>query len=226
MRLVSLFLVVIFFIGCGKKDPPQPPESAVLSFPENNSECTTGVDLNATTSRVEFRWNASNNTDRYVLSATNLNSNITETVNATTTSAKLTLQKGAPYSWFVTSENASTLQKSSSTTWRFYNAGFETSYAPFPAEIVKPTIGSRVFKDLNNDVVLEWSGADIDGDIDGFEIYFSTANPPITLFASPQATATNIKVPVAANTLYYWKVVTKDKEGNTASSPVVDFLAL
>jgi len=63
MRFLPILILVMVLLGCKKKEQPKPPESAQLVFPEKNSECTTGVDINNTTSQVEFRWQASANTD-------------------------------------------------------------------------------------------------------------------------------------------------------------------
>lgn len=62
-------------------------------------------------------------------------------------------------------------QVASSETWLFYNAGSQTTYAPFPAQLVNPTSGSTVQMDIANEVLLEWSGADVDNDIESFEVF-------------------------------------------------------
>ena len=223
MRLLTLLIVAVVLFGCKKKDPPKPPESAQLIFPGKNSECTTGEDVNATTSQVEFRWQASNNTDTYELIVTNLNNGNKQDITVASTQAILPIQKGTPYSWVVISKNSAVLQTASSASWSFYNSGFETTYAPFPAEIVEPQMGLSVFKDINNEVTLRWLGADVDDDIEGFEVYFSTENPPLSLIASPGPTTTTTDVTVAADTIYYWKVITKDSEGNTSDSGIFEF---
>ncbi len=227
MRLVGIICISAFFLfGCKKKNNPLPPEGSVLVFPEKSSECTTGVALSSSTSEVEFRWQAANNTDRYELRATNLSANTTQRITTTATAAKLPLQKGVPYSWNVTSISDAVLESVASETWLFYNSGSQTTYAPFPAEIIAPEIGSSVVKDDNNEVALQWSGADVDNDIVGYEIYFSTQNPPETLLLSPSAAVSTTNVAVEASTIYYWSVVTIDGEGNKSNSAVFDFRAL
>ncbi len=216
----------LIMIGCGGKDSPKLPESALLVFPLKNSECTTGESLNETTSQIEFQWQSANHTDLYELRVTNLNTGLTQIVNTESISAKLSLEKGTPYSWDVTSKNSKVDDTVISETWRFYNAGPQTTYAPFPAEIIAPKSGASVFRDINNEVLLEWSGADVDNDISGYEIYFSSETPPATLIASPSAGSSEIKVSVVANTIYYWRVITKDREGNTSDSGIFEFKAL
>ncbi len=217
-------LAVLCLGACGK-DSPNPPSAAKLLFPELNSECTTGVDLNETTSRVEFLWQKAADTDTYELRVTHLMTNVTQTVSTAQLSAELPLQKGAPYSWVVISRNTETQETAISSSWRFYNAGSVRSYAPFPAEIIAPKSGATLFRDINSEVVLEWVGVDIDNDIAGYELYFSTVNPPV-LFSEPTASTTSIKVSVLANTVYYWKIITTDSEGNRSDSGVYGFKVL
>ncbi len=221
-----MILIGILIFGCKKKDPPGPPESARLVFPETNSECTTGQSINTTTSRVEFRWSASENTETYELRVTNLNTSITQTIGTKALTARLPIEKGAPFSWLVRSRNSKVSQTALSQTWRFYNAGFQTTHAPFPTEIIAPKLAASVFKDINNEVTLKWSGADVDNDIEGYEVYFSTEMPPAALIASPSSDDTDEKVSVLPNTVYYWKVLTKDSKGNTSDSGIFEFKVL
>ena len=224
MKILKILLLVVLVVaGCKKKDPPVPPEATLLVFPNKSSECTLGNDINATTREVDFKWQKANNAETYELRVTNINTNTTQTISTPALSAKLPLEKGAPFSWVVISKNSMTADKVSSATWLFYNAGSETTYPPFPAEIVAPSIGASVFKDINNEITLEWIGSDVNNDIDGFEIYFDTVSPPVTLLASPTAGATEQKASVMPNTVYYWKVITKDQEGNSSSSGIFDF---
>lgn len=223
MRPLAFTLLIVFCFACKKDDPPNPPASAILVFPENNSECTTGTDINPTTSMVEFRWQQALNTDNYELTVTNENTNVSQTVNTRALSYEITLDKGALHTWVVRTSNASVLRNATSPTWRFYNAGFETSYAPFPAEIILPEFGQSVFKDSNNELTLRWSGADIDNDIISYELYFSNENPPTTLVDTVTDGITNSRVTVDSGTVYYWKVITVDREGNTSDSGIYDF---
>ena len=226
MRTVILLLFGVLLIGCKKKSSPKPPEIATLVFPNKNSECTTGRSLNQISSEIEFKWMASDHTESYELRVTNLITNTTQTISTAAISAKLPIVKGEPFSWFVRSLNSKVTETAFSETWRFYNAGFQTTYAPFPAEVIAPKNGASVFKDINNEVTLEWNGADVENDIVGYELYFSTTSPPETLIASPIASQNTEKVSVISNTSYYWKVITKDSEGNISDSGIFTFKAL
>lgn len=226
MKHLTLLIMLLLLFGCGGKDAPKAPESSQLIFPLKDSECTTGVSLSSATSEVEFQWQTSDFTESYQIRITNLITNISQNTSTTATSIKLPLEKGAPYSWFITSKNTNVTETATSEIWRFYNAGFQTSYAPFPAEIIAPKSGASVLRSVNNEVELDWSGADVDNDIIGYEVYFSTNTPPETLVFSPLPNNTDVNVSVVANTVYYWSVKTIDSEGNTSDSGVYQFKSL
>tara|TARA_R110002051_G_C8683687_1_gene492138 strand:+ start:262 stop:942 length:681 start_codon:yes stop_codon:yes gene_type:complete len=226
MKYLSLLVIGLVMLGCGGKDAPKAPESSLLVFPLKDSECTTGVSISNATSEVEFQWQTSDYTETYQIRVTNLVTNVSQNLSTTATSIKLPLEKGAPYSWFITSANTNVTETATSEIWRFYNSGFQTSYAPFPAEIIAPKSGASVLRTANNEVELKWSGADVDNDIESYEIYFSVNNPPETLVFSPFANDTDVSITVAENTVYYWSVKTFDSEGNTSDSGVYQFKSL
>src|SRR6056297_658684 len=227
IRNIIWLSILVLLVSCGGDDgPPPAPEGAALVFPEENSECTTGTDINQTSTQVTFRWMASNNTENYTLSVTNLNTNVPQNISTASTSASLTITKGTPYAWSVTSRNSNSDQVASSPTWLFYNAGSQTTYTPFPAQLVNPLSGATVQMDIANEVLLEWSGADVDNDIESFEVFFSETNPPTTSVGITNASAMEIPVGVESGNVYYWRVVTTDLEGNTSISGVFDFRVL
>ncbi|WP_222983052.1 hypothetical protein [Flagellimonas meishanensis] len=216
--------VLLVLTSCGgNDDPPPAPGGANLVFPEENSECTTGVSVNENLSQVTFRWEASKNTDSYTLSAVNLDTNVPQTISTAATSASLSIAKGTPFSWSVTSRNSRSEQVATSETWLFYNAGAQTTYAPFPAQLVSPTSGATVQKNIANEVLLQWMGADVDNDIDSFQILFSDQNPPQTEVGTTDASVMEVSVSVSSDTVYYWKVITTDLEGNTSDSGIFEF---
>ena len=224
--IFAVLCVVMVSSGCKKKRNPAPPEQVQLVFPERNSECTTGQSLGPTTSQVEFRWQLADNTDSYELRVTNTNTGTTQTITTTSNSARLPIAKGEQFSWLVRSKNVEVEQTVSSEVWSFYNEGSRTTFAPFPAEIVSPRMSENVFKDINNEVVLSWTGSDLDNDISNFEIYFSVETTPDNLVGTVSSSANSLKVSVASNTVYYWNVVTKDSEGNASQSGIYSFKVL
>lgn len=225
-RIFQIAIVTLFLWSCGGDDTPPTPEAANLVFPLENSECTTGVSISESQSQVTFEWQASANTDSYTLSAVNLNTNSPQTISTAATSASLSIAKGAPYSWTITSRNEDSSEVATSETWLFYNAGSQTTYAPFPAQLVSPTSGSTVQKSIDNQIVLMWLGADVENDIDNFEILFSTSNPPTTSVGNIDSATMEFTVDVVSDTIYYWKVITTDMEGNISDSGVFEFRVL
>ncbi|WP_420321278.1 hypothetical protein [Flagellimonas sp.] len=225
MKRIFLSLGILIVLGsCGGNDDPPPiPGGANLVFPDRNSECTTGISVNETLSQVTFQWQASTNTDSYTLNVVNLETNIPQTISTAATSASLSIVKGAPYSWSVTSLNSKSDQVATSETWLFYNAGSQTTYAPFPAQLVGPVSGSTVQRNIDNEVLLAWQGADVENDITAFEVFFSTANPPTTSVGTTNSSTMEFSVGVESGTIYYWKIITTDAEGNNSDSGVFEF---
>ena len=224
MRSTLLLTILgIFLVSCGGgDDTPSIPEAAQLIFPEQNSECTTGVSVNDELSQVTFEWQASNNTETYTLQATNLNTNMLQTITTGATSASISIAKGTPYSWSITSRNSQSNESATSETWLFYNSGSQTTYAPFPAQLVSPTSGSTVVSD-DGSINLDWIGADVENDITGYEVFFSEENPPTNSVGTPDAFSSEFAVSVSPNTVYFWRVITRDTEGNTSDSGVFEF---
>ncbi|RDY60153.1 hypothetical protein [Flagellimonas nanhaiensis] len=223
-RIVFYLFIVSIVVSCGgSDDPPPAPGGATLVFPLENSECTTGTSVNEELSQVTFEWQASANTDNYTLNVINLETSAPQTISTAATSASLSIAKGAPFSWTVTSRNSNSDQVATSETWLFYNAGAQTSYAPFPAQLVSPISGSTVQKDIANEVSLIWLGADVENDIDSFEVFFSDQNPPTASMGTTDSSTMELSVSVTSDTVYYWSVVTTDQEGNTSNSGVFEF---
>lgn len=224
LKYFSLVLLLISF-GCKKDRTPRSPEAAVLVFPLQNSECTTATSVSETLSQVTFEWQPSVNTQTYVLSVVNLDTNILRTITVNTTSASLSIQKGVPFSWTVTSSNSESDITATSETWLFYNAGSQVNFAPFPAQITTPVSGSTVYANTANQITLSWMGADVENDIVNFEVYFSEQNPP-NLLQTMDATIMELNVDVISGSTYYWSVITTDEKGNTSDSGIYDFKVL
>ncbi|PCJ98673.1 MAG: hypothetical protein COA50_00035 [Flavobacteriaceae bacterium] len=227
------FLASFFLLSCGGGDsggggddtPPPPPlvadpSAASLVFPENNTECNEGTILNDTQSSVIFEWSASQNTDSYEVNITNLNTNTTQKTTATTTEATVTILRGTPYEWFIISKATGTTATATSPAAKFYNQGPGTeNYAPFPADAVNPKRGETIA--TTTSVALEWTGSDVDDDIEGYEILFGTdTNPSVSLGTITEST---IAATVASGVTYYWRVITTDSQGNTSQSEIFEF---
>lgn len=227
IKLFGVFTVILLF-GCGGSDdgPEEPivvppPTAAVLTSPANDEVCLDGNSINVLQSEVNFIWEASGNTDSYDLVIKNLNSGQSNSYSPTSATQNVILNKGEPYSWYVLSKADNTNETAQSATWKFYLAGDgQLSYAPFPAEIVSPEMGSGV-SSANGTVALAWKGSDTDNDIIGYDILFDVADPPL---ANLYTTSDEVyEVEVALGGIYYWQIITKDDKGNSSTSEVFQF---
>lgn len=231
MRLLLLtILPALLFVGCGKKiaDSPDPGGvpgnpvlTASLTFPEQNAVCTTGTIVSDTQSSVTFTWKAGVNAAGYDLVLKNLLTNNTSTQNTTDVKITVTLNRNTPYSWYVVSKSAATTATAQSDTWKFYNSGPGiTTYAPFPAELTSPTYAQAVNASTIN---LTWKGSTpTAGTIANYDIYFGTAAAPPLYKANVTDSFLN-NISIVTKTTYYWKVVTRNADGNTAHSAVSQF---
>lgn len=223
--LTLIFGCIIVSCGSGGGDSGGgnggAPSAAVLIFPLNNSECTTGTSISETQSKVTFEWNVAENADVYFVYVKNLATQNQLQYNANSnTSLEITLTKGIPYSWYVVAKSNADGALTESAKWKFYNAGDGIiNYVPFPADVVSPLMSSSV---VGPTVNLQWTGSDVDDDIADYKVYFGTTSNPTTLIGTV-STETIEQVAVVAHTTYYWKVVTTDEAGNTSNSPIFQF---
>ncbi|HEY1024868.1 MAG TPA: hypothetical protein VGE26_06860 [Sphingobacteriaceae bacterium] len=225
MKIRRLIVLLVFsVVSCQSDAPPPPaipPARALLIFPEQNAVCTEGTVISATQSAIVFTWNSSANTDIYEVTIKNLTTGLTSTHVATEPRLEITLSRNAPYSWFVVSKSYQVGTTTKSDVWKFYNAGPGIiSYAPYPAEIIFPVIGQQIDAP-DGTVTLDWTGADADEDLMGFDIYFGTTTSPALLKSDhPES---NVPVAVTAGQTYYWRIITKDAQGNTSNSGLYQF---
>jgi len=235
MRAFISVCVVLLLVGCSKKktDEPAPDNgtnnvtgtigSFALILPAKNEVCITGATVSDQNSAVTFNWGKPTNASRYEVRITNLITQVEKIKLVTSNSVTDTLQRGIPYSWYVSAKNSDNKQVSTSETWKFYNAGLAiNTYAPFPADITAPTI-AKVFN-FTSSVDLSWAGSAVSNNIAGYDVYFGTS-------ATPPLIKSNITVPylkgvaLSATGTYYWKIVTRDANGNTSASMLAWFIS-
>jgi len=231
-RLIYLF-VTLFISSCGggggddgggTPPPPSRPSAATLTAPANNKVCETGTSISDTQSNVDFSWSASANTSTYDLKITNLEANTAINKNRlTTTNTTVALNKGAPYSWQITSKNSQTTQTTASNTWKFYLAGAsgETSYAPFPADLKSPSSGATVERDSDGKIKLTWEGSDPDTSSGlKYTVYIDkTDGKQDPSDDHKDLDVSELTLSVDADTVYYWRVKTTD--GTNVSYSIV-----
>ena len=171
---------------------------------------------------VLFTWTASSDTNTYDLKITNLNTSVVINRTAlTSTSTKVTLDKGVPYSWNITSKSTASTTSTASDTWKFYLLGPGiVNYAPFPADLKTPASGSTVTRDGDGKVTFTWDGSDPDGDSLNYTLYVDATDgkqtPPT---AQTDLTVKTLAVALDAATTYYWRVKTSD--GTNSSYSIV-----
>jgi hypothetical protein len=223
LKISISFVLLLTLFACGKeKSEPPAPEAAVLLAPIKDEVCLSGKVISDSESTIEFKWAAAANAETYELSVKNLLTNAISTQLTSNTSLELTLKRNTPYSWFVSSKSSKNATVALSQTWKFYNSGNGvTSYPPFPAEIISPTLGQKVTP-VNGKITLQWRGSDSDNDIVNYDLYFGTSNNP-AIFQSKITDASFPNVTVNSATTYYWKVITRDANGNTSDSGVYSF---
>ena len=213
--IISLCVFSMLTISCSKTyefRAPVDPAAANLSKPANNTQCLE-VD------KVKFEWNKSDNTDTYTITIIDLISSATVTQNTSTNTVEITLTKGKPYSWQITSKNKSTSKTAKSEVWKFYLSGAaDSNHAPFPAEIIAPKNEITVSA---GSIELSWKVSDVDvGDTHKFDVKLDKTNAT-TVISTDQAD-TKKTVTLTAG-VYYWRVVAKDNNGNHSESGVYKF---
>ena len=218
MRKLILLLSIFFIFSCGSGDDDStqslPPEGALLIAPENNKVCETGTSISDSKSNVDFSWSASANTTTYDLKITNLSTNeVSNQSGVTETTTTVELSKGTAYSWQITSKNNESTENAVSSTWKFYLAGSsETTFAPFPADLISPTSGSTIQRDGNGMVTLSWAGSDPDTSSGlKYTVYLDTVDGK----QAPQEDYKDLEeseltTAAASDTVYYWRVKTSD----------------
>lgn len=229
-KLLTIIAISIMAAGCGKgsKDtvaPPVPaPGKASLLFPAKDELCNQGTVISSTQNKVVFKWSSAANADSYSISYTNLLTQVRTLLTSTKNQLEVTLDRNTPYAWYVTAlSSKNTDVTTQSDTWKFYNSGpGVTSYAPFPAEAVSPTMGATVTAGAQLTCNITWKANDVDNDIANFDFYLgNTATPGLNAGKITNSFVQNI--PVKKGATYYWKVVTRDAKGNTSYSDTYQF---
>jgi hypothetical protein len=155
----------------------------------------------------------------------NLLTQSTQIYSSDTNELSIALSKAEPYSWSVRSIGETGTTPSVSDPWKFYLAGDAVvNYAPFPAELITPRSGANTTADINNLVILRWTADDVDDDLNRFEVYLDTTDgTTLNQEIEYLAQETQLEVEVENNTVYYWKIVAIDLNGNQSSSGVYTF---
>jgi hypothetical protein len=67
--------------------------------------------------------------------------------------------------------------------------------------------------------LLRWEAVDLDNDIENYDLYLG-ADPEELALVAEKITTPSKQVSLNSNQYYYWKVLTRDGEGNVSHSAV------
>ena len=222
MKQIGLLFVCLLLYSCGKEDPPKAPEPSTLIFPTQNLDCTQGELVNGVTRKIPFQWGAAKGAESYELHITQLSSGAKTIQRTELTSLEIPLATANAYSWKVVASNTQVIETTDSALWYFFNAGSETTHAPFPATALTPVSGSQFSMPVDGLVSLRWSGADIDNDLETYELLLGTDPIPSNKQALASPTTTQFSLSVSAGQTYYWQIISIDRQGNTTPAAGFD----
>jgi hypothetical protein len=216
------FILGALIISCGSDSELQggvdgAPGKASLVFPENNQPCEVGNVLDDVSS-IAFDWKASGDTGAYDLSIVNLETNqATYFYDIIDTKKSVSLQRGYPYSWNITSKNDLDVV-TVSKTWKFYLAGQGTlNNAPSAPKALRPGLGWLVALEAGK-ILLKWESIDLDNDPLEYTLHIDTVDgKQDAIAAHTNLSETSLEVTVEANTIYYWSVMVSDGAIQVAS---------
>ncbi len=212
------WVLLLILVACKKEVIPD-PESVLLLAPENNNNCTTAIRVSDQQSQVNFSWQESLHTDEYELVVRDILTNVDQKKLTLRFSSSIVLENGKQYSWWVNSKSFQTENIAKSQVWTFYIEGIPTSsHFPFPAKLLSPENNTQV--SLENGVLtLSWEAIDLDNDVVDYDVYLGP-DPDDLELALENLTTNSISATLIPDRYYYWKVATRDKQGNISNSDI------
>lgn len=212
------FFVMLVILSCKKETIPD-PDPAQLVGPENNNTCTTAIVLNLQQSQVNFSWQEAQHTNLYELVVRDILTSVDQKKETDRLFSAVTLDRGKPYAWWVNSISDQTETITKSQVWTFYLEGDQSSsHFPFPAKLVSPAYNAQVSLE-GGTYLLRWEAVDLDNDIENYDLYLG-ADPEELALVAEKITTPSKQVSLNSNQYYYWKVLTRDGEGNVSHSAV------
>lgn len=213
--ILFLSLAVILMVSC-KKETTKP---AMLIYPQQNEVCTQGRKMDDKKSSVLFKWHPSVGAKSYIIEVTNIYTGEIIQKESELTEIDIVLNHSTAYSWQVFSR--STKKKDGkSELFKFYIAGTEFSYINLlPVLENYPAHKSSVYnKDKIN---ISWIEKTMNERVK-YDFYFGTQLPlPLLKENLNEKTVTDISIKPGRQ--YFWKVVSKDNEGNSVESSTFQF---
>ena len=218
MRLKYYFLVLLSVFAC-KKEIIITPDPPLLVGPQNNNSCTTATVISNSQSQVDFSWQSALNADEYELVIRDTESDFETTQTTFRLYSSIVLERAKQYSWWVISKSTVYETSSESSIWTFYLEGSQqASHFPFSADLVSPQANQQI--SLNDGkFVLSWEATDLDNGIMEYDLYLGT-DPEELVLKAEKLTTNSYEIALNTDQYYYWKVLTRDREGNVSSSAV------
>jgi hypothetical protein len=226
LRYLYLFLTLTLVLCCSKDDGPKLPEQAELFLPINGESCQSGNIINDNQTEVEFSWSDAKHITSFNLFIKNMVTSQTVVRNSlVTNSSSVYLTPGFPYEWHVTSVSENYPEDSlQSQTWRFYLLNDNQSNSPpFPASLISPSSGEMISLS-NNSFTFDWDSSDPDGDVINYDLFVDKVDgfQPTVQELKNISNSTKFVI-LDSNSEYFWRVITKDSNGNQSSSQVYTF---
>jgi hypothetical protein len=219
--IIYSFILSVFFLAACSNDSDESsegtPGKTTLVFPEKNKQCEVGSVLDDV-STIVFEWKNAGDTETYDLTIVNLETDKTiDLFGIEETKKSVSLERGYPYAWNVTSRNDLEIF-SVSDTWKFYLAGQgAVNNAPVSPKAVSPGLGWLVTPQEGK-IVLQWEATDPDNDALVYTVYIDKIDgkqAPLT--SNTNLSENSVAVAVEPNTIYYWSVEASDGRINVVS---------
>ncbi len=213
-------VIAVLLCKCSKPSILE-PDSALLTTPENSNTC---VPLSTTASQgvINFGWEEAQNTDSYEVFVRNSITQTEQKKSADLTSTTFTLDRGAPYRWWVISSSEASPVNTKSEVWTFYlEALQQQSFLPFSALLNNPQDEQEVTLS-SGEINLQWTGSDLDDDIAHYQVYIGTDADQMTLVQDNQITSSYSALLDVGQT-YFWQIITIDQRGNKSQSAIKSF---
>ena len=213
-------VIAVLLCTCSKPSILE-PDSALLTTPENSNTC---VPLSTTASQgvINFGWEEAQNTDSYEVFVRNSITQTEQKKSAELTSTTFTLDRGAPYIWWVVSSSDASAVDTKSKVWSFYLEGIQQeTFLPFSAQLNNPQDEQEVMLS-SGEINLQWTGSDLDNDIAYYQVYIGTDAAQMSLVQDNQITSSYSALLDVGQT-YFWQIVTIDQRGNKSQSAIQSF---
>jgi hypothetical protein len=226
-KILYITLISSLFFSCGgSKDEPiaEPQNTAptipLLLAPSNSKLCINNS--------VTFEWAASTDAEKnpivyqLQIASDNVFNQIVKTVEGTTISQTVDLEKGKAYYWRVKATDSKNASSNYSNIYSLYTEGLaQSNHVPFLPQLVRPALNSTI---SSATATLEWTASDPDvSDILSFDVYCGTDNPPTVKVGNSITTKSlNVTSLIPAKN-YYWKVVVKDNKGGETIGQIWNF---